>query len=289
MALATAASAAPITSTVRPRPRGTVGTMSDAVHQLWLRGCARWPNLPLPAPAFARRIEPDAEAEVHAEDLFLAIACVEHVAGAATAFRGELGGAISDFVRTVLHEQAAVIELEGDLLVDFLVGEAGVPRLVAYTGRGPLRAWVRMTCVRRALNSRRDTTRRAEIDGRMLCEAIGTATDPETSYLKQLYGAAFEQAFREAVATLDPTESTLLRLHFGEGLALGALGAMYGWSKPTASRRIAAAREALFVATSELLRARLKLSPPELASVLRLIRSNLDISLCGIFSPDPDA
>jgi RNA polymerase sigma-70 factor (ECF subfamily) len=139
-----------------------------------------------------------------------------------------------------------------------------------------------MMAVRRALNAQRDGSRRAELDGRMLREAVGSAVDPESAYLKQLYGPAFEKAFRDALAELPPEEGTLLRLHLGEKLPLGALAAMHGWSKPTASRRLAAAREALLTRTRDLLHARLKLSESEFESVLRLVRSELDVTLSGL-------
>jgi RNA polymerase sigma-70 factor (ECF subfamily) len=260
--------------------------MPDVARELFERGRSRWPRLSLAFEPFADRIanlgeEAGDPAELHGEDLFLAVACVQAVPGAAEAFRAELGAAIAGFVRTVVKGGAAADEVASHLLVDLLVGESGPPRLATYTGRGPLRAWLRMTAVRRALNAQRDGTRRSELDGRMLREAVGTSADPETAYLKQLYGPAFEQAFRDALARLGPEETALLRLHFGEKLPLGALAAMYGWSKPTASRRVAAAREALLVRTRDLLQERLKLSASEFESVLRLVRSHLDVTLSG--------
>lgn len=257
--------------------------MPDVVRDLWERGRARWRTLALPFELFALRAESAGDlADLHAEDLFLAVASAQGVEGAAEAFRAEHAAALKTFVQTVLKSGAAAEELTNLLLVELLVGDARDPRLATYTGRGPLRGWLRMIAVRRALNVQRDSARRAELDGRMLREAVGGSADAETAYLKQLYGPAFEQAFREALAQLDPSEATLLRLHLREGLPLGALAAMHGWSKPTASRRVAAAREALLARTRDILHGRLKLSESEFESVLRLVRSDLDLTLSGL-------
>lgn len=257
--------------------------MSAEVVALWERGRARWPDLSLSLEDFAARIAAPPPLD-HAEDLYLAVACCAQVPGAAAAFRSELAVPILGFVRTVLRDATAE-DLANQLVVELLVGDGEGPRLAGYTGRGPLRAWLRMTAVRRALNVKRDTSRRSELDGRMLTEAVGATTDPETAYLKELYGPQFERAFRDAIALLDAASSTLLRLHFGEGLSLGALGAMHGWSKPTASRRVAAAREQLLAHTTTLLRERLALSESEFTSVLRLVRSGLEVSLTGLLKP----
>lgn len=242
------------------------------MDELWQRGRERYPQLDLPREAF---VSADATSP---EDLYLAIACVAKVPGAAEAFRAEYASQLAMFAATILKDRAAVDELVNNLMIELLVDG----KLASYTGKGPLRAWLRMTTTRRALNRKRDTNRRSEIDGAMLREAVNAAADPETMYLRQLYGPAFERAFKEAIAALPADELALLKLSFGEGLALGALAAMYGWSKPTASRRLAAIREKLMERTTQTLRERLSLSGSELESVLRLVRSDLDLNLSGI-------
>jgi len=242
------------------------------MDELYERGRRRYPQLAVPREAY---VSADATSP---EDLYLAIACTAKVPGAAEAFRSEYAGALAMFAATILKDRASVDELVNQLMIDLLVDG----KLASYTGKGPLRAWLRMTTTRRALNTKRDTSRRGELDGAMMREAVNAAADPETQYLRQLYGPAFEQAFKDAIASLAPEELALIRLSFGEGLALGALAAIYGWSKPTASRRLSAIREKLMEQTTQLLRERLSLSGSELASVIRLVRSDLDLSLSGI-------
>lgn len=258
--------------------------MDPGPNPLWERGRSRWPLLALTEEQFAARVDPEAS-PAHAEDVFLAIACLAGVDGAAREFCSEHGAAITGFTRTIVREAAAAEELASQLMVELLVGDAGAARLAGYTGRGPLRAWLRMTAVRRALNSRRDGNRRAELQAQMLEAAVSSASDPEAAYLKQRYGAAVKAAFRDAFATLEQASALLLRLHFGEEVNLSALGAMYGWSKATASRRVAAARDELLRRTSELVAQRLSLDETELSSLFRVVSSDLDVSLSGLFTP----
>jgi RNA polymerase sigma-70 factor (ECF subfamily) len=251
-----------------------------AAVRAWERGRGRWPALDLAWGPFTA-LDVDWE-RVQAEDLYLARACIEHSPGAATAFRAAYREDLIAFALTVVKAPAAATELADDLLADLLVGPDGTPRLATYSGRGPLRAWLRMTTVRRALNLSRDRARRAELDARLLHEAVSAARDPELALLKDRYGAAFETAFRDALATLPSAERTLLALHHGQGVALDAIGKMHRWSRPTASRRVAAAREALLDAACRLVRERLALDAGELESVLRLVRSQLEITLSGL-------
>ena len=81
-------------------------------------------------------------------------------------------------------------------------------------------------------------------------------------------------------------ERTLLRLHTVEGLSLERMGVMYRKDKATLSRWLAAAREKLAEETRARLAERLALAPPELASLLRAIRSQLEVSLLRLLPPE---
>ncbi len=95
--------------------------------------------------------------------------------------------------------------------------------------------------------------------------------------LKTRYREEFKQAFAAAMESLEPDLRAALRLFYLDGLSLADLGRLYGWSVPTASRRLAATREHVLRATREALGSKLKLTPAELDSVLRLIESRLSI------------
>lgn len=152
------------------------------------------------------------------------------------------------------------------------------PRLAEYRGHGPLAGFVQAVTVRLALNLQKAGARHAAALGDdALLDTPAGDDDPELAAIKRRYRAEFKQAFAAAMASLDATARSALRLHYLDGLTLADLGRLYGWSVPTASRRLAAAREALLVATRRQMADTLKLTPTELDSVLRLIESRLSV------------
>jgi RNA polymerase sigma-70 factor (ECF subfamily) len=156
---------------------------------------------------------------------------------------------------------------------------AETPRISEYRGQGPLFKFVQVVAVRLALNLLETSPNRNWVrdDGAVLDAPARGAEDPELALMKAKYRGDFKAAFAAAMAQLEDEPRTALRLHYLDGLTLADLGQLYGWSVPTASRRVAAARARVLEATRRLLGERLKLSPAELDSVLRLIESRLTI------------
>ena len=113
------------------------------------------------------------------------------------------------------------------------------------------------------------------LDDDAVLELPSGADDPELAVIKQRYKVEFKQAFSAAMASLEPDARAALRLYYLDGLALADLGRLYGWSVPTASRRLASARAALLDETRAHLGERLGMSPAEVDSVLRLLESRL--------------
>lgn len=258
---------------------------------MWESGRTGWPDLELSFEAFARLVSPHAASDperVHAQDLLLATACLAEVPGAAEALDRELRGDLERAVARIEARPEARRELTQEILVSLLIGEndAG-PRLRRYSGRGPLRAWVRMVAVRRALNAVRDESRHARIEARLMTSIVRASLDPELALIKAQHQDELAAAFREALAQLEPRAGTLLRLHYGEGLHLDGIAALNGWSRPTASRRVAAARGRLLADAFALVRERLRVSASEARSLLRVMRSDLGARLSGLFGSEP--
>ena len=97
--------------------------------------------------------------------------------------------------------------------------------------------------------------------------------------MKRTYSSEFKAAFGEALGGLGAREQTLLRYHHVDGLNIDEIGAIYRVHRVTAFRWLEKAKELLVKSTLEKLRARLKLDPGELDSVLRMIRSQIHLSL----------
>jgi RNA polymerase sigma-70 factor, ECF subfamily len=112
-----------------------------------------------------------------------------------------------------------------------------------------------------------------------LAHRVGAEDDPEVGYLKHLYRREFKQALHAAVDTLDDHERLLLRQHALDGLSVDQLARLHGVHRATAARWVGAVRDTVLARTHRELIRRLGLSRGELASIMRLIQSQLDVSL----------
>jgi RNA polymerase sigma-70 factor (ECF subfamily) len=163
-------------------------------------------------------------------------------------------------------------------------GTAGAPtsagKISEYGGRGDLRRWVRSVAVRTCLNELRKGKREVLVDDDQLNPHHPvTSDDPEVEYMKRTYSNEFKSAFGDALAALGPREQTLLRYHHVDGLNIDEIGAIYRVHRVTAFRWIEKAKEQLVKTTLDTLKTRLKLPASELESVLRMIRSQIHLSL----------
>lgn len=220
-------------------------------------------------------------------DLYLAFACLNRLPGAAETFdavmRPVLGRALSSIVRTpgqVDDIRQAVYEKL------FAPGPGVRPAIEKYDGVGALGSWVRVTGVRMALNVHRSRRRERPLSPGLLLTRPDGQTGPEESYLKRLYSGAFKQAFEQALGALAPEQRNLLRYYYLDGLTVEQVGRIHGVHKATISRRLADIREKLLTETRNRLLRALDVGQPELESILRLIHSQMDASICRYLEPD---
>jgi RNA polymerase sigma-70 factor (ECF subfamily) len=157
--------------------------------------------------------------------------------------------------------------------------DAGVaPRITEYRGTGDLRAWLRVTAMRAALKLLRKENREAPTDDALL-EVRAHEDDPELAYMKAAYRASFKTAFQEALESLLPRERTLLKQQIVDGLGIDELGALYQVHRATAARWVQSAREKLLTRTRRTFMLNARISSDECESIMRLVRSQLDMSL----------
>lgn len=214
---------------------------------------------------------------LHAGALWIAYGCVIGDAAAIRAFEQTYAKVIaSALARSFDRRLAADAELQlRDRL--FLVGADEVPRLASYSGRGELHAWLRAAAGRTAIDLMRKR-RTVPVDDAKL-DVLGAADDPMIAALKQRYRDEFKIAFDDACATLTDRERTLLRYRFIDDLSIDEIGLLYRVHRATVARWIATTRETLFENTRARLMSHLDLSEDDVDSVLRLIDSQLDISV----------
>lgn len=253
------------------------GTERDErVAALIAAGRAAWPGVEVDEGAFAEYLAAREPAEAaRAGDLYLACGCARGDPAAVAAFLREMAPHIEAAVLGLGADPAQADEVRSQLLDALLVGER--PGIAGYAGRGQLRSWVRSIAVRTGMRHLGRTRATAGDDA--LASLAAEADDPEIEHLKARYGEAFRAAFTAALASLTARQRNLLRQHYLDELTVDQLGALYRVHRATAARWVAAAREALFDETRRRMIDALGLTPGDYDSLLRLLHSQLDLSI----------
>lgn len=224
----------------------------------------------------------------HAADLSWARALAAGDAAAVARFEREIIPEVAALLRGRGHVAEDVDEVLQELRVHLLVGGERPPLVAQYSGRGPLRAWVAVSAVRKALALRRRAGREtAAPDDQLeaLLDRASSAVESDLAVIKDRYRQLFRRCFGRALAGLEPAERNLLRLHAIDGLSIDQLGALLGVHRATAARRLERVRDRLFGATRSAMMAELGSDRAEAESVLRWVKSCLDLSLAGLESP----
>jgi RNA polymerase sigma-70 factor (ECF subfamily) len=278
--------------------RSVLESIVDLDRRLWglvAEGRAAWPDLQVQARDLvefvARQLTADlAEAALDGlrpADLYLACACSKGMPAALSAFDRDYMREVDIALARMRIGPPRLSDVKQLVRQRLFVGggTAGAPtsagKISEYGGRGDLRRWVRSVAVRTCLNELRKGKREVLVDDDQLIaqHEVSTADDPEVEYMKRTYASEFKASFAEALGQLGAREQTLLRYHHVDGLNIDEIGAIYRVHRVTAFRWIEKAKEQLVKATLEHLRARLKLPSAELDSVLRMIRSQIHLSL----------
>ncbi|WNG34925.1 RNA polymerase subunit sigma-70 [Archangium violaceum] len=261
--------------------------LDEALARLVREAREAWPEVSMDEGAFlahvAERLPSTGEARevlesLRAEDFFLAFACVRGEARALEALDAHV---LSQVGMWLPREQPALVDELRQLLRQRLLvpAEGAPPKLASYSGRGPLGQWVRAVALRLHIDRQRAAPREMPIEEAPVALAERLGADPELAFIRERHQEDFRVAFRAALGRLEARERNLLRLHHVHGLSMDAVSATYQAPRSTVARWIARARERLLALTREELTVRLGLTPNELDSLLRLVRSQLDVSL----------
>ncbi len=277
--------------------RATLEGIGDLDRRLWglvAEGRAAWPDLQLNARDLVEFVARQLTEELadgaldglRPSDLYLACACSKNLPGALAAFDRDYMREVDIALARMRIGPPRLNDVKQLVRQRLFVGggTAGTPtsagKISEYGGRGDLRRWVRSVAVRTCLNELRKGKREVLVDDdHLIAQHAVSGDDPEVDYMKRTYAEQFKQAFGDALQQLGPREQTLLRYHHVDGLNIDEIGAIYRVHRVTAFRWIEKAKEQLVKSTLELLRTRLKLPSKELDSVLRMIRSQIHLSL----------
>jgi RNA polymerase sigma-70 factor (ECF subfamily) len=261
----------------------------DALQQMFVAGQTRWPRLQLGYDAFrsycTRVLDASDSVPVDPADIYLCCACAEAEPEAIRSFEDEGRSVAEAAIRRIDSSDDFVHETLQELWTRLLVGSDAKVR--SFSGRGPLKAWVRVTATRIALDrlrvKKRGQLRHVELSD----ELAGETTNIEVSLLKARYGEAFQQALRTAVAALSVQDRNVLRMHVVGRCSIDEIGCAYNVHRATAARWIERARARIHDEVRDELCVRHKLTQSEFHSLAGVLGAELSLTLSVPSRPPP--
>lgn len=225
-------------------------------------------------------IEPASLAKLRINDLYLACGCMLGDPEALTQLE-------HGYVRRLVPVVARVSPGSADDVVAALRERLLLPSqptqgLASYAGRSDLWTWLRISAVRSAVRAHRRSEQAAKrergvVDALGVASAFGSA--PENEHERRRFATEVNLAVESSFAQLPAADKTLLMQHYVDGLTTVELGRLYSVHRVSISRRMVRARRRLLEGARSQLVERLSLTTSECSSVIRLVRSQLDITL----------
>jgi RNA polymerase sigma-70 factor (ECF subfamily) len=214
-------------------------------------------------------------AAVPAADFYIARACLDGDPIALRAFEDRYFADLGPILGAVgaADQRDEVAQALRELLV---LGSR--PALAGYAGLGSLRGWLRSITVRTARRLRRGDARTQPVDDSFFLD-LAAADNVELRQMKETYRVELNASLRRALDAMTPRQRNLLRQQYLDGLSIDELGRLYGVHRATAARWSQAARHDLITATRRLLDERLALTDSEFHSLVRLVISQLELTL----------
>ena len=225
-------------------------------------------------------------ATVRAADLALATACSRVEPDALARCERELFGEVDAARARFRNVSLTADELRQAMRERlFVAQDRAAPRIASYQGRGDLRAWIRMATTRYLVDVVRAESARPDRPGgeERFADAATASDDPELAFLKRTYRAEFRAAFADALASLEARDRNVLRHRYLDGLEVNELATVYGVHRVSMSRTLGRIRADLLTAIRRELGRRLGSS--ELDSVMKLVSSQLELSLSRLLAP----
>jgi len=266
-----------------------IGNLEATLADQLTDAAATWPTVELTDARYlehlARRVrergsEP-AERVIHtmpAADLYLAAACADGDPGAMAAFRDTLVPTLRQALGKLGTPPATIDETVQRVLVMLFVGENGPPQITGYGGRGTLRSWLRSIGVRTGRRLMGVEHKPASSDDE-LAILPAAVNDPELELLRARYRDLVRSAFAAAFSQLTERQRNVLRQYHIDGLTIDQLAMLYSVNRATTARWVAGARLAVVAATRAQLVDSFGVSASEVDSIIRLVRSQLDVSI----------
>jgi RNA polymerase sigma-70 factor (ECF subfamily) len=265
-------------------------TLEQAAAHAYHAGRTAWPGLRLDLSAFQRwvkesNIECSALTE-RGEELFLVAGCVTGDPEAYQAFERRYLATLTQTVGRISLSADQADELRQQLRVSLLLGAA--PKIGTFRGQGPLGAWVQVCAVRLALKLGAAQDRMASPDASLLEGLVAQDANQELLAAKSQYRDTFQNALEECFTALPGRQKTLLRMHFLDGMSIDEMGQVFHVHRATIARWLVAIRREVLEQICNKIQVNLRASSSEFRSMVRLVRSDVRLSLHRILgSEDP--
>lgn len=221
---------------------------------------------------FAAQLPADAAPFI--DDVVLALACVGHDPQALREFEQTIVASAAQHLRDRRFALDIVEDSVQASRIALLVGEtARPPSLLQYRGRGPLRAFVRTVCTRRAMTLS-SAGKRGSLAA-LQAFADAPQTDIELEYMRTQYGTKLSGAMKTAWTRLQKHDRFILGLALEKGVSTDEIARICGIHRASATRRLASARAALLALARETLQTELAIGGATLDSILRLFTTSV--------------
>jgi RNA polymerase sigma-70 factor (ECF subfamily) len=258
-------------------------SLEQKLAQLLALARSAWPDVIVDDQAFvaylAERLPSGADTQsrldkLHVSDLYLACACLRGVPEAIAALDRVYLSQIAGAVVRIGRSPDFIDEVRQRLRERILVGPR--PRIIDYSGSGPLAGWVRVAAIRIALNTRRESNRADHVRP---AETKPTAPSPELDAIHAQYRVEVETALKIALSRLEPEQREALRLHYIEGLNFEKIGRLLSIDRSNASRRVSGAQRFLLEETKRELERLVPMTAASRDSLLFALKSKININL----------
>jgi RNA polymerase sigma-70 factor (ECF subfamily) len=263
--------------------------LEEAINAAHEAGRATWPQVNLPLEGFerwARAADVDVEALVsRGDELYLVAACVARHPAAIGAFEKRFLAGLSTNVGRVSLTTDQADELRQQLRVALLIGDQ--PKIGTFRGQGPLGAWVQVCAVRLALRLGSNRSRMLMPDTGLLEELVSRDADQELLAAKARYHDTFQSALEECFVALDGRQKTLLRMHFLDGMSIDEMGLVFRVHRATIARWLVAIRREVLESLCRKVSMRLRTTSSEFNSLVRLVHSDVRLSLRRLLAEKP--
>jgi RNA polymerase sigma-70 factor (ECF subfamily) len=267
------------------RPAGLRATESleSELHQLFVSARAAWPSVDVPEDIYLRSLGArycgDLR-DLHAADLYLACACERQEPEAIRILERQFLCHLAADLATLKPTAELMAEVRQQLLTKFILGNGEKrPKISGYSGRGPLKSWVRAASLRTAINLQAKERREALTSDATLLETAVLGGNVEVDFLRRHYRSDLKAALTSALRQLSKRDRNVLRLHYLGGMSLNQLASVYRVHPVSVSRWLSASRAAIFDGARRSLAERLQLDSVEVKSLFRLMRNHVEVSI----------